>query len=183
MNKRKREDSISEDCMMEVQINKNVCSSSGESVAPQCLRMLDEIMRSGPAELVERSPNPLGASPLGNHVKRVTGYEIAELDEFTATVDSRLKQTVMTKIITISDQMRFLRQQLVNAVQEAQESSALNHTPCNFRKVPGNVYYLYQRPSEQNYFSLLSPSDWNEKPPHQFCGSYLYDHDFTWKKL
>lgn len=54
--------------------------------------------------------------------------------------------------------MRFLRQQLVNAVQEAQESSALNHTPCNFRKVPGNVYYLYQRPSGQNYFSLLSPS-------------------------
>lgn len=38
------------------------------------------------AELVERSLNPLGASPLGNHVKRVTGYEVAELDEFTATV-------------------------------------------------------------------------------------------------
>lgn len=33
----------------------------------------------------------------------------------------------------------------------------LHRAACNFKKVPGKVYYLYVRESGQAYFSMLSP--------------------------
>lgn len=45
----------------------------------------------------------------------------------------------------------------VQVLQEAKRDAMLHHAACNLVKKPGQVYYLYERPSGQKYFSLLSP--------------------------
>jgi len=57
----------------------------------------------------------------------------------------------------IAEQVHFLQQQAHKVLQEAKENLKLHHAACNFRKIPGHVYHLYERSSGQWYFSMLSP--------------------------
>lgn len=43
-------------------------------------------------------------------------------------------------------------------VNERNLHSELNNTACNFVKKPGKVYHLYEKPSGQKYFGMLSPT-------------------------
>lgn len=42
-------------------------------------------------------------------------------------------------------------------LEDAKRDADLHHAACNIVKKPGNFYYLYQRPSGQKYFSIISP--------------------------
>lgn len=42
-------------------------------------------------------------------------------------------------------------------LEDAKRDADLHHAACNIVKKPGNMYYLYERPSGQKYFSILSP--------------------------
>lgn len=64
---------------------------------------------------------------------------------------------------------------------EAQRNSELHHVACNFVKVPGNVYHLYQRESGQRFFGMLSPEEWES--PHKYLGSYRLEYDHSWTPL
>lgn len=57
----------------------------------------------------------------------------------------------------ILDQIKFLQAQAKKILEESEHSMNLHKAACNFRKVPGNIYHLYQRESGQNYLSMLSP--------------------------
>lgn len=50
-----------------------------------------------------------------------------------------------------------LQSQAKEILQETEQSRALHRASCNFSKKPGQIYYLYKKPSGQNYFSMLSP--------------------------
>lgn len=54
-------------------------------------------------------------------------------------------------------QVRFLQNQAKDILVEAKINSQLHHVACNFKKIPGNTYYLYKRQTGQTYFSMLSP--------------------------
>lgn len=64
---------------------------------------------------------------------------------------------------------------------EAQRNTDLHHVACNFVKVPGNIYHLYERESGQRYFGMLSPEEWSS--PHKHLGSYRLEHDHSWTPL
>lgn len=53
--------------------------------------------------------------------------------------------------------MRFLKNQAESVLLDAKRSSHLHHVACNFKKIPGKTYFLYERPSGQQYFSVISP--------------------------
>lgn len=76
--------------------------------------------------------------------------EIQKADEFT-------RSTACSKLQMIAEQVKFLHEQARKILEEAKLADNLHHVACNFKKVPGNVYYLYRRPSGQRYFSMLSP--------------------------
>ncbi len=62
------------------------------------------------------------------------------------------------KLLLIADQIKFLQMQAQNVLEEAKRDQQLHSAACNMKKVPGNVYYLYQSPtSDKPHFSLLSP--------------------------
>lgn len=71
-----------------------------------------------------------------------------------------------------------MQQQAQNVLLEAKTNASLHHAACNFVKVPGNIYHLYKRPSGQEYFSMLSPQEWNS--PHEFLGSFRLEYDHSW---
>ncbi|XP_030584432.1 uncharacterized protein C1orf50 homolog isoform X2 [Archocentrus centrarchus] len=58
-----------------------------------------------------------------------------------------------------------LAEQVQKTLEEAKRDAELHHAACNIVKKPGNMYYLYQRPSGQKYFSIISPKMQLEIPP------------------
>ncbi|XP_075237224.1 uncharacterized protein C1orf50 homolog isoform X2 [Lycorma delicatula] len=96
------------------------------------------------------------------------------------------------KLLNVSSTFRDLTVELNELAKEVEKSQAckvvvelhqglsLNHAACNFKKVPGKTYHLYQRQSGQKYFSMLSPEEWDSRLPHQFLGSFRLENDMTW---
>ncbi|XP_065164676.1 uncharacterized protein C1orf50 homolog isoform X3 [Atheta coriaria] len=78
-------------------------------------------------------------------------------------------------------QVQYLKQQAHQILQEAEKDAELHRVACNFTKVSGNVYHLYERQSGQKYFSMLSPEEWTS--PHQYHGSYRLEVDQSWTEL
>lgn len=101
--------------------------------------------------------------------------DIISLATQIQNADKQLKSGTCQKLCVILDQVRFLFQfentrnniqllqikmlqaQAMEILKESEESQLLHNAACNFTKKPGQIYHLYQRPSGQNYFSMLSP--------------------------
>lgn len=99
--------------------------------------------------------------------------------------DDFIKANACNKLTVIADQIRYLQEQarkvrprsksihthmqaykqnkscihkcLFQALEEAKRDADLHHAACNIVKKPGTIYYLYERPSGQKYFSIISP--------------------------
>ena len=54
-------------------------------------------------------------------------------------------------------QVRFLQQQAKSILEEAALNNQLHHIACNFKKVPGKIYYVYKRDNGKHYMSMISP--------------------------
>ena len=85
---------------------------------------------------------------------------------------ARLKQ--------IDKQIENLKKEAYSVIQDAEIQNELHSIGKSFRLVSGNYYYLYSKHDTNNktnkkYFSLISPSEWNNKDIYE--GRYLYDYD------
>eukprot|EP00731_Ephydatia_muelleri_P015292 Em0008g1012a len=96
------------------------------------------------------------------------------------TADQFVRATTGGKLQVILDQIRYLQQQAKTILEDAKRDAQLHHAACNFNKVPGHVYHLYERDDATTYFSMLSPKEWNNSCPHKFLGSYHLEHDWSW---
>lgn len=91
--------------------------------------------------------------------------------------DSVLGAVAAGKLESIARQIRALQAEAARTLAEAQHDAELHRVRCNFKKIPGKLYHLYERPDGERYFSLLSPDDWAGKPPHAFHGSFRLEAD------
>ncbi len=73
-----------------------------------------------------------------------------QADQFTRAVAG-------SKLSVIAEQVRFLQEQARQVLEEAATSKKLHHTACNFKKIPGKVYYVYRRDNGKEYMSMISP--------------------------
>ena len=71
-----------------------------------------------------------------------------------------------------------------DVLETAKRDAQLHHAACNFTKVPGKTYHLYEREPgnvQSCYFSMLSPQDWGAgKCPHKHMCSYRLEYDHSW---
>ncbi|XP_046437055.1 uncharacterized protein C1orf50 homolog isoform X2 [Daphnia pulex] len=111
---------------------------------------------------------------------RKTQSDLVELATQIQTADAFTRSNVCNKLQVIADQVRFLHEQARRILEETKEAENLHHFACNFKKVPGKVYYLYQRTSGQKYFAMLSPEEWGANCPHTFLGGYRLEADMSW---
>ncbi|XP_018572261.1 uncharacterized protein C1orf50 homolog [Anoplophora glabripennis] len=130
--------------------------------------------------LVEREPEPGGialVNPLRTSKK--THLELMELGESLHTSESFIQANAKNKLDIIGKQMKNLHVLMNEVVNETKLHNDLNNAACNFVKKPGHVYHLYEKPSGQKYFGMLSPHEWINVP-HHFLGSFRLEVDFSW---
>ncbi|XP_052853413.1 uncharacterized protein C1orf50 homolog [Drosophila gunungcola] len=129
------------------------------------------------AQLVERNPQSQ-LDPL--RVSMHQEEDIIELAQQIQNADKQLKHTTCHKLGVIMEQIKMLQAQAMNILKESNLNRDLHSAACNFTKKPGQIYHLYQRASGQNYFSMLSPEEWNLSVDQTFKGSYRLEYDLSW---
>jgi hypothetical protein len=85
------------------------------------------------------------------------------------------------KLKVLFKQMESIKREIEEVVKESVEAENLEKITCNFKKIPGKNYFLYQKPNNELFFSMLSPKEWNSK--NNFIEEYFYDYDHTFQKV
>ncbi len=105
---------------------------------------------------------------------------LTELAKELEKADLVVSSKVNAQLNLIADQIRSLKKQAQDILENAHEDMSLHRAKCNFKKIPGKIYHLYRDSRNNLYFSMLSPDDWKGNPPHQFINSYNLGSDFSW---
>lgn len=106
--------------------------------------------------------------------------DLVDLAQQIAQADAMVNHRVGAQLHVIAEQIRHLQQQARAVLEAAERDQALHRAACQFKRIPGRTYHLYRRNGGQLYFSLLSPADWGDQPPHDFQGSYRLENDMSW---
>jgi hypothetical protein len=97
--------------------------------------------------------------------------------------ETALKTVVNSKLELILKQIRNLQEEARNIIESAHEDVELHKVKCNFQKIPEQIIYLYEKDDDTKYFSLISPLEWNNNPPHKFSGAYKMKIDHSFEKI
>lgn len=124
--------------------------------------------------------NFAGQANLVEGTKPKNKEDLIELAKQIQQCDASIQAAASSKLRTILDQLKHLQQQARTVLEEAKRDAELHHAACNFKKIPGKLYYLYKRASGQTYFSMLSPEEWGSSCPHEHLACYKLEYDLTW---
>ena len=117
---------------------------------------------------------PYPVSRLGARV------DLVDLAQQISTADSHINTRVSSKLQLIAEQIRHLQGEAREALESARRDQELHRAQCNFKRIPGKLYHLYQRSDGTIYFSMLGLEEWGGRPPHEFKGSYRLENDMSW---
>ena len=86
----------------------------------------------------------------------------------------------------INKQIESLKMEAINIINNHVQTEEINNIICNFKKVPGTLYYLYSYNENNKIISLVSPefdTDGNiiNTIYPNFLGKYFYDYDMKFK--
>jgi hypothetical protein len=107
-------------------------------------------------------------------------HDLVSMAEQIEAAHSVLGSVVGAELEAIARQIRALQDQAAEALMRAQRDVDLHRVRCRLHKRPGQIYHLYRDDAGQAYFSLMSPGDWRDAPPHAFEGSYRLEADMRW---
>jgi hypothetical protein len=107
-------------------------------------------------------------------------HDLIDVAREIQQADSALAAVAGAQLETIARQIRELQREAARVLEATRRDAELHRALCRFKKIPGHVYHLYRRPNGELYFSLLSPADWKDTPPHAYEGSYRLEADMRW---
>jgi hypothetical protein len=116
------------------------------------------------------------------HLKQlieIPNLELLEQDKIIKAVQRNSNNYSKLKILF--KQMQNIKNEIEEVIKESVETENLEKIKCNFKKIPGKNYFLYQKPNNELFFSMLSPKEWNSK--NLFICEFFYDYDHTLQKL
>ncbi|XP_023848147.1 uncharacterized protein C1orf50 homolog [Salvelinus sp. IW2-2015] len=136
-------------------------------------------------QLVESSSIPNGLELVSSYQTNRVGdpMDLVALATQVQRGDDFVRANACNRLTVIADQIRYLQEQARKVLEDAKKDAELHHAACNVVKKPGNMYYLYERPSGQKYFSILSPQDWGTGCPHKPCGAFKLQYDMSWTPI
>jgi hypothetical protein len=106
-------------------------------------------------------------------------HDLVDMAREIQHADGMVTAVAAGKLESIARQIRALQQEAAAALESARKDAELHRVQCRFKKIPGHTYHLYVRPNGERYFSLLSPREWNDAPPHVFAGSFRLEADMS----
>ncbi|XP_003385304.1 PREDICTED: uncharacterized protein C1orf50 homolog [Amphimedon queenslandica] len=115
--------------------------------------------------------------------KHYDPHDLVSLAAQVQQADEFVQATTTGKLQVVVDQIRYLQEQAHKILLSAKRDAQLHHAACNFVKVPGKIYHLYEKKNGTSYFSMLSPEEWGGNPPNTFLGSYKLEFDRSWTPL
>ncbi|WP_457573935.1 DUF2452 domain-containing protein [Desulfolithobacter sp.] len=97
--------------------------------------------------------------------------------------DQLLSSHAEGRLEVIARQIRALQQEARAILEKTRRDQELHRAVKSFQIRPGHVYHLYRRDDATLVWSLLSPADWNGRPPHVHVGSYRLEADMSWTEV
>ena len=102
-----------------------------------------------------------------------------EKTEESKIIDSiKSNSSTYSQLKLIADQITFLQKQASSILEKHMLSEEISKAQCNFKKTPGNYYYLYKH-NEKYILSMVSPEEGIQYD--DFLYKYYYDYDFIMK--
>lgn len=105
---------------------------------------------------------------------------LVDLAKEISQADNMVNSRVTGQLKVIAEQIRQLQAQARTVLENGKQDQELHHARCNFKRLPGKVYYLYKKTSGETYFSMLAPEEWGGRPPHEFIAAYRLEADMSW---
>jgi hypothetical protein len=121
--------------------------------------------------------SPYAVSRLGAPVSLVDMARVIE----SASANVALRTNAQLEVIV--EQMKALQERAREIIEQASRDVDLIHAECRFRRVPGRIYHLYERPDGHRYFSMLAPEEHGGGGPSGFVASFRYEHDESWTRV
>lgn len=109
--------------------------------------------------------------------------DIVDLAREISKADSMIHTATSNRLRDIAAQIQRLQQDARQILEQAHKDQQLHRAQCNFQRQPGRIYHLYVKTDGQLYFSMLSPLDWSDQPPHPYRGSYRLEADMSWTDI
>ena len=91
-------------------------------------------------------------------------------------VNIKSNNTTYSKLQLISKQIEYLKYEANLVLKQHDLNIDLNSIQCNFRKSPGNYYYVYEN-NNQKILSMISPDEWNTF--NKFICKVYFDFDYN----
>ncbi len=107
-------------------------------------------------------------------------FSLVDLAREISQADVTLASHANNKLKLIAKQIKQLQDEARQILDTTRRDQDLHRAECNFKRQPGQYYHLYKKPDGRLYFSMLSPGDWNDCPPHHFEGTYRLELDMSW---
>ena len=85
---------------------------------------------------------------------------------------TKVNHHLETKFLELKDKYNKL-------VEEFEWNDLVYNAKFNFEPIIGETYYLYPRNNEENFLSLISPSEWGK----ECLGSFYLDAEQKWIKI
>uniref|UniRef100_A0A0N5AGU9 DUF2452 domain-containing protein n=1 Tax=Syphacia muris TaxID=451379 RepID=A0A0N5AGU9_9BILA len=111
---------------------------------------------------------------------KVESSDIVDLAKKVQEAHDFVQNRAFTRLSAIAEQIKFLRAQAEKALIEAKRDEELHNVACNFQKVPGKIYYLYQQRNGTKFFSMISPEEWGSLNENEFIAAYKLEADRSW---
>ena len=87
----------------------------------------------------------------------------------------------------INKQIESLKLEAINIIQNHVKTEEINNIICNFKKVPGTLYYLYSDNNKNTKIISLVPPEYDTNGNivssiyPTFLGKYFFDYDLKFK--
>ncbi len=106
--------------------------------------------------------------------------ELVDLAKEIAHADNMLTTQTEGKLRVIAEQIHHLQAAAREVMEATQKAQILHRARCNFKRIPGKIYHLYEKTDGELLFSMLSSEEWGGNPPYQYKGSYRLENDMSW---
>lgn len=110
-------------------------------------------------------------------------FDLVDLAKEIAQADKQINLQVNGKLGIIADQIKQLQNQAQEILTQAKKDQSLHRASCNFVRMPGKAYHLYEKSDGSQYFSMLSPAEWGESFSNEYIGTYQLEADMSWKDI
>ena len=99
-----------------------------------------------------------------------------EIELFKLDKSNKLKHHYVSKF-------KELKSEYQRLMEDISMNERIYQSSYNFQPIVGQIYYLYKKENDNEFLSIISPIEWNNR--YQLIGSYQLQTDGRWneKKL